>query len=79
MLVLPLAKDMVKMVLGKKAVKELDKIPLSNKFVKRRLDTMAANIDEILVTQLKMCSNFSLQVDESTDTDFLLWFSQYSK
>lgn len=28
---------------------------------------MASNIEEILVTQLKMCSNFSLQVDESTD------------
>jgi len=66
-LVLPAAKDMVHTVLGEKAAKELDKIPLSNKSVKRRIDTMASNIEEILVTQLKICSYFSLQVDESTD------------
>jgi len=66
-LILPAAKDMVQTVLGEKAAKELDKIPLSNNSVKRRIDTMASNIEEILVTQLKMCSNFSLQVDESTD------------
>jgi len=66
-LILPAAKDMVQTVLGEKVAKELDKIPLSNNSVKKRIDTMASNIEEILVTQLKMCSNFSLQVDESTD------------
>lgn len=65
-LILPAAKDMVQTVLGEKAAKELDKIPLSNNSVKRRIDTMDSNIEEILVTQLKMCSNFSLQVDETT-------------
>lgn len=45
----------------------LDKIALSNNSVQRRIDTMASNIEEILVTQLKICSNFSLQEDESTD------------
>jgi hypothetical protein len=66
-LILPAAKDMVQTVLGEKAAKELDKIPLSNNSIKRRIDTMASNIEEILGTQLKMCSIFSLQVDESTD------------
>ncbi|VVC29217.1 Hypothetical protein CINCED_3A024471 [Cinara cedri] len=66
-LILPAAKDMVQTVLGEKAAKELDKIPLSNNSVKRIIDTMASNIEEILFTQPKMCSNFSLQVDESTD------------
>ncbi|VVC41900.1 Hypothetical protein CINCED_3A002224 [Cinara cedri] len=33
----------------------------------RRIDTIASNIEEILISQLKMCSNLSLQVDKSTD------------
>jgi len=49
---------LVQTVLEEKAAKELDKIPLSNNSVKRRIDTMASNIEEILVTQLKMSSNF---------------------
>ncbi|KAK4876614.1 hypothetical protein RN001_009120 [Aquatica leii] len=51
-LLLPVAKDMVDAVLGKKAAKEIERIPLSN---------------DTLLLQLRECNYFALQVDESTD------------
>lgn len=66
----------------------MDKISLSNKSVKKKINTMTSNTEEILVTQLKnfiyfnyLCLNFSLQVDDSTDITNnaqLLVFNRYN-
>lgn len=66
-LLLPAAKDMVQAVLGEKAAKEIQKVPLSNNTVKRRIDDMSSNIEETLILQLQECTYFALQIDESTD------------
>lgn len=66
-LLLPVAKDMVEAVLGEKAAKEIEKIPLSNDTVKRRIVEMSSSIEEQLLLQLRECNYFALQVDESTD------------
>ncbi|XP_074039499.1 zinc finger BED domain-containing protein 5-like [Leptinotarsa decemlineata] len=66
-LLLPVAKDMVEAVLGEKAANEIEKIPLSNDTVKRRIVEMSSSIEEQLLLQLRECNYFALQVDESTD------------
>lgn len=66
-LLLPVAMDMVEAVLGEKAAKEIEKIPLSNDTVKRRIVEMSSSIEEQLLLQLRECNYFALQVDESTD------------
>lgn len=66
-LLLPAARDMVQAVLGEKSAKEIQKVPLSNNTVKRRIDDMSSNIEETLALQLQECTYFALQIDESTD------------
>ncbi|KAL4153303.1 hypothetical protein QTP88_001154 [Uroleucon formosanum] len=66
-LVLPAAKEIVRCVLGDKAVKEIEKVSLSNDTVKRRIDDMSSNIKNKLLLYLKDCNFFALQIDESTD------------
>lgn len=66
-LLLPAARDMVQAVLGEKAATEIQKVPLSNNTVKRRIDDMSSNIEETLILQLQECTYFALQIDESTD------------
>ena len=48
-LVKPAAKIMADTMLGKKARDELNKVPLSNDTVKRRIDCMANNVEEQLL------------------------------
>lgn len=50
-------------VLEEKATKELDNCSLSNNSVTRRINIMVSNIKNIMITQLKICSNCSLRVD----------------
>lgn len=59
--------DMVQAMLGEKAAKEIQKIPLSNNTVKRRIVDISSNIEEQLSLQLQECTYFAHQVDESTD------------
>ncbi|KAL1281206.1 hypothetical protein QQF64_000009 [Cirrhinus molitorella] len=66
-LCLPVAKDMVNCMLGEKAAKTLDKIPLSDNTVARRIDSISADILSQLISRIKNSEFFSLQVDESTD------------
>ncbi|KAI2646868.1 Zinc finger BED domain-containing protein 5 [Labeo rohita] len=66
-LCLPVAKDMVNCMLGEKAAKTLDKIPLSNNTVARRIDLISGDILSQLISRIKKSEFFSLQVDESTD------------
>ncbi|XP_068203764.1 zinc finger BED domain-containing protein 5-like [Palaemon carinicauda] len=66
-LVKPAAKIMTEIMLGEKASKEINKIPLSNDTVKKRITSMAENVKVQLVSQLQQSLYFSLQLDESTD------------
>ncbi|XP_068233332.1 zinc finger BED domain-containing protein 5-like [Palaemon carinicauda] len=66
-LVKPAAKIMTEIMLGEKASKEVNKIPLSNDTVKKRITSMAENVKVQLVSQLQQSLYFSLQLDESTD------------
>ncbi|KAL1270838.1 hypothetical protein QQF64_029854 [Cirrhinus molitorella] len=66
-LCLPVAKDIVNCMLGEKPAKTLDKIPLSDNTVARRIDSISADILSQLISRIKNSEFFSLQVDESTD------------
>lgn len=65
-LILPAAKDMVSCVLGDKFSKLLDKIPLSNDTVARRIHEMAHDVEHQLAQRLQN-NYYAIQVDESTD------------
>lgn len=56
-----------RIVLGEESQRKMDKIPLSNNSVQRRIDEMALNVKEQLVKRLKMSPFFALQCDDSTD------------
>jgi hypothetical protein len=66
-LILPAAKDMVTCMLGYPSAKQLDMISLSNDTVRRRIESMALNVKEKLIDQVKNSDFFSIQLDESTD------------
>ncbi|KAJ1137675.1 hypothetical protein NDU88_004073 [Pleurodeles waltl] len=65
-LIVPAAKAMVSAMVGEKAAKDLDLVPLSNNTVKRRIDKMSDNIKEQLIERICKSQYYSLQV-ESTD------------
>jgi hypothetical protein len=69
-LILPAAKDMVSCVLGDKSSKLLDKIPLSNNTIARRIHDMAGDVENQLAQRLQN-NYFAIQVDESTDVSGL--------
>jgi zinc finger BED domain-containing protein 5/7/8/9 len=66
-LILPCAKVMVECVLGEKAAKKLDKIPLSNNTVSRRTDDIALQIKNSLIEMIRKSRFYALQLDESND------------
>lgn len=68
-LIKPSAKLMANILLGEKASNEIDKIPLSNDTVQRRIIAMAENVKNQLIARLRLSPLFSLQLDESTDID----------
>ena len=65
-LLVPVVQEVLKTVLGHNAPSQIIKsIPLSNDSVRRRVDEMAANVEEKLCDILRT-TTFSLQIDEST-------------
>uniref|UniRef100_A0A3B3H3A2 Uncharacterized protein n=1 Tax=Oryzias latipes TaxID=8090 RepID=A0A3B3H3A2_ORYLA len=66
-LVKPAAKVMANIFFGGKAGDEINRIPLSNDTVQRRIKAMAESVEHQLVTHLRQSQFFSLQLDESTD------------
>ena len=66
-LVVPCCREIVGIILGENAAKEIQKIPLSNNTVSRRINDMAADILEQLRDKLLESKFFSLRLDESTD------------
>ncbi|XP_029656547.1 zinc finger BED domain-containing protein 5-like [Octopus sinensis] len=65
-LILPACKIIVSKILGEEATKQIDNIPLSNSTISRRLQDISENIEKFVNGKL-IHSNFSIQVDESTD------------
>uniref|UniRef100_A0A671YYZ8 Uncharacterized protein n=1 Tax=Sparus aurata TaxID=8175 RepID=A0A671YYZ8_SPAAU len=66
-LVKPAAKVMANILFGGKASDEINRIPLSNDTVQRRIKSMAESVEDQLVTRLRQSQFFALQLDESTD------------
>lgn len=66
-LLLPAAKDMMTCMLGDQSTKQLDMIPLSNDTVRRRIESMALNVKEILIAHIQQSDFFAIQLDESLD------------
>ena len=65
-LIIPACQAMVKTMFGDEAEKEIKKIPLSDNTISRRISDMSEDIEANVIEKLKG-SQFSLQVDESTD------------
>ncbi|XP_040275585.1 protein ZBED8-like [Bufo bufo] len=68
-LLLPAAKDIVRVMIGDEYVTKLNAISLSNDTVRRRLDDMSTDILSQVVQEIKSAPLpiFSIQLDESTD------------
>ena len=66
-LCLPMAKEMTRIMCGKKMAKRLDIIPLSNNTVTRRIETMADDVKNTLIKRIKSSRYYSIQLDETTD------------
>uniref|UniRef100_A0A8C2KNT0 Uncharacterized protein n=1 Tax=Cyprinus carpio TaxID=7962 RepID=A0A8C2KNT0_CYPCA len=57
----------LRVMIGEDAVKETDKIPLSDNMIKCHIDEMAADIETQLTEKLNKTRKFALQIDDSTD------------
>lgn len=66
-LILPAALDMVSVMIGESAAKEIKNIPLSNNTISRRIHDMAEDINEQIVE--KLSTLFAIQLDEATDSN----------
>nr|XP_056706361.1 zinc finger BED domain-containing protein 5-like [Euleptes europaea] len=68
-LLLPAAKDIVRVMIGDEFVKKLSAISLPNDTVRRRIDDMSADILDQVIQEIKSAPLpiFSIQLDESTD------------
>lgn len=62
----PCAKDITMCMLGEKAAKKIDLVPLSNNTVSRRINDLANNVESELIKRIKL-NYFTIQLDESTD------------
>ncbi|CAH1984798.1 unnamed protein product [Acanthoscelides obtectus] len=67
-LILPAVEEVLKTVLHKPASDIIERIPLSNNTVERRIDEMSSDIESFLCTYLQT-THFSIQLDESTLPD----------
>jgi hypothetical protein len=62
-LIMPACKIIVRTMVGKEAESEIDKVPVSDNTVSRRVDDMSQEVEDVLFEILKS-TNFALQVDE---------------
>uniref|UniRef100_A0A674KES1 BED-type domain-containing protein n=1 Tax=Terrapene triunguis TaxID=2587831 RepID=A0A674KES1_9SAUR len=79
-LIKPCAKDIVMCMLSEQSGKNVDAVQLSNNTVARHIKDLVDDIEKELVCQLKICHEYSLQLDESTDVSglaVLLVFVRY--
>jgi len=67
-LIIPSIKEFITTVMHQDIPQALKTLPLSDTTVKRRIEAMAVNVENKLVSVLQQCS-FSMQLDESTIAD----------
>lgn len=65
-LILPAAIDIVSVMIGDSAAKEIKNVPLSNNTISRRIHDIADDINEQIVE--KLSGLFAIQLDEATDS-----------
>ncbi|KAK9882479.1 hypothetical protein WA026_021820 [Henosepilachna vigintioctopunctata] len=65
-LILPAAIDIVRIMFSESYAKQLEKIPLSDNTVGRRINDISEDLCHRLVSQLRT-TKFAIQVDEATD------------
>lgn len=76
----PVLNDVVKEMFGESALAKIKCIALSDTTIMRRINEMSADIEDQLISQIKMSGEFSLQFDESVDVAgeaILLGFVRY--
>ncbi|XP_022243613.1 protein FAM200A-like [Limulus polyphemus] len=66
-LILPACQKILSTMLENEAAMKISKIPLSNDTVNRRILEMPSDIEKNVCGNKLQCSDFALQVDESTD------------
>ncbi|XP_025417424.1 zinc finger BED domain-containing protein 5-like [Sipha flava] len=66
-LILPACREIVKVIFGEEAEKEVLKIPISDNTISRRIEHMSEDIEEQVLQQSCDSPLFALQLDESTD------------
>ena len=66
-LILPCAKEMVRLVLGAEAAQKLSDVSLSNNTIQRRIRDMSGDVKDQIIEEIKASPIFAIQVDESTD------------
>ena len=79
-LILPCAKDINRILIGKEAESKLNVLSLSDNTVQRRISLMSEDIQNQVIDQMKSAGSFALQLDESTDISFcaqLIVFVRY--
>ena len=66
-LILPCAKDINRILIGKEAESKPNVLSLSDNTVQRRISLMSEDIQNQVIDQMKSAGSFALQLDESTD------------
>lgn len=66
-LIKPVISRVNTIMLGEKARRMTDKVPLSNNTIQRRIESMASDVEDQLIARITQSQYFALQVDESTD------------
>ncbi|CAI9721398.1 Hypothetical predicted protein [Octopus vulgaris] len=65
--ILPACQEIVRIMFGEDAVSELNKIPLSDNIISRRIQDISGDIECNIKSKILKHKLFALQVDESTD------------
>ena len=66
-LIMPAAIDMCREMFGEALASKLKTIPLSDGTIQRRITLAADDVEDQLISRLKDCKQFAIQLDESTD------------
>ena len=66
-LILPVMKEVVKVMIGHRESEKLNSISLSDNTVKQRIEDMSSDVLNQIVKQAKASPFYAIQLDESTD------------
>jgi len=66
-LILPVCKEVVKIMVSQESAKEIERIPALADTILRRINDIFSDIQSTLIEKLRLSGVFELQVDEATD------------